>query len=271
MGIRLLHGREFKRSDLGPVDSRRGETAVIVGADLARRLWAGADPVGRRLRATSETATVASTLVVVGVIDDPQAVTRRDDQDYRIYLAPDTSQAAPTVLLRTAGAADPLVPTIRKTVQDEAPGTAITLRTIAEIEDVRRKHFRVITTGVLTAGLAALLLSAIGLYAVIAFSVGQRTQEIAVRIAVGARAQQIARKFIADGLRLSALGLALGLPISLVGLRILLAADEDFPPIGLGSVTAIAALGVILVATAAAWIPARRAASVDPALTLRSG
>ena len=271
MGMRLLRGREFKPSDAGSVDAGSGEAAVIIGADLARRLWAGDDPVGRRLRAASDSAMAARTLVVVGVIDDPRAETRQAGHDYRIFLPPDTSQTSPRVLLRTTGVANPLIPTIRKVVQEEAPGMAIKLRTLAEIEDIRRKYFRVITSGVSVAGLAALLLSAIGLYAVIAFSVGQRTQEIAVRIAVGARAQQIARKFIADGLRLSALGLALGLPISLLGLRFLLAADEDFPAIGLGQVTAIAALGVVLVATAAAWIPARRAAAVDPAVTLRSG
>ena len=269
MGIRLLRGREFKPSDVGSVDTRSGETAVIVGADLARRLWAGADPLGRRLRAASDSAT-ASTLVVVGVIDDPQAENRKAGQDYRVFLPPDTSQVSPRVLLRTAGAADPLIPAIRDVVQQEVPGTAIKLRTLADIEDVRRKHFRVITGGVSAAGLAALLLSAIGLYAVVAFSVGQRTREIAVRIAVGARARQIVQRFITDGLRLSAIGLALGLPISLIGLRTLLAADEDFPSIALAPVTAIAALGVILVATAATWIPARRAAAVDPAVTLRS-
>lgn len=116
----------------------------------------------------------------------------------------------------------------------------------------------------------ALFLSAIGLYAVVAFAVGQRTRDIAVRLAVGAPAGRIVRRFVADGVRLGVLGLALGLPLSLLGLCALLAADNDFPALPVGPVTAIAALGVIATATVAAWIPARRAARVDPAVTLRS-
>ena len=91
-----------------------------------------------------------------------------------------------------------------------------------------------------------------------------------MRIAVGARGQQIVHRFVGDGLRLSALGLALGLPISVVGLNVLMGAVPDIPSIPLPAVTMIAAVGVVIVATAAAWLPARRAAAVDPAITLRS-
>ena len=280
MGIPLVRGREFGPGDLvrdpesgpgdaGPVEPRTAQVPVVLGADLARRLWAGADPVGRRLRAASDTAAGAGTLVVVGVVDDPLAGTRRAGESYRVYLPPDTSRLPAAMLLRTAGAAQPLVPAVRRVLQEEAPGMVARVRTLAEIEDEERRTFRLITGGVSAAGLMALLLSAIGLYAVVAFSVGQRTREIAVRIAVGARARQIASRFLADGLRLSALGLVLGLPVSLLALRALTTVLDGVPPIALGPVTAIAALGVALVATAAAWIPARRAASVDPPITLR--
>jgi ABC-type antimicrobial peptide transport system permease subunit len=107
--------------------------------------------------------------------------------------------------------------------------------------------------------MAALLLSAIGLYAVIAFAVSQRTREIAVRMAIGARGPGIVGRFVVDGVRLGAFGLMLGLPASLAGLRALAAVDSDFP-----------LLPVLPVATIAAWLPARRAASVDPAVTLRA-
>ena len=117
---------------------------------------------------------------------------------------------------------------------------------------------------------AALLLSAIGLYAVVAFSVGQRGREIAVRMAFGARGGQILRQFLTDGLRLSAIGLLLGLPIGLAALFVLTSLDPTlWPAVVLPSVAAIAALGVLLVAAAASWIPARRAAAVEPAVTLR--
>jgi ABC-type lipoprotein release transport system permease subunit len=209
--------------------------------------------------------------VVVGVIDDSRPEMRRAGEGYRVYLPPDTGQLSIAMLLRTSTAAEPLIPAIRGVVQEEAPRMSPWIRTVAALEEEGRRNFRMFTIGVSAAGLMALLLSAIGLYGVVAFSVSQRRGEIAVRIAVGARARQIIQKFIADGLRLSAFGLVIGLPISLVGLRALLAADDSFRYVPLPSVTAIAALGVLFVASAAAWIPARKAASVDPAITLRGG
>lgn len=176
------------------------------------------------------------------------------------------------MLIRTAGGAQPLIPTIRRVVKDELPGMAITdIRTVAEIEAEERKTFQLATAALAGAGLLALFLSAIGLYAVVSFAVGQRTGEIAVRMVVGARPRQIMGKFVAHGLRLSVIGLLLGLPLSLLGLRILLAIPNflHLPSVALAPVTAMAALGVLSIATAATWIPARRAAGVDPAITLR--
>lgn len=269
MGIPVLRGRELGPRDAGAASSPDGETAVVIGADLARRLWAGADPIGRRLSAAGDSAGGARTLVVVGVVRDPRAESGAAGQGYRVFLPPDTSQPSTTLLLRSAGAAGPLVPAIHQLVRETAPGTRFRVRTLAEIEDEQRRSFHLLAGGVSAAGLLALLLAAIGLYAVVALSVSQRTAEIAVRIAVGARTRQIVRRFVGDGLRLCALGLAIGLPVGLLGLRALLAADDTVRDVSLPVVTMIAALGVVLVATAAAWIPARRAASVDPAVTLR--
>jgi hypothetical protein len=267
MGIPLLRGRRFGPGDAGLA----AEVPVIMDADLTRRLWAGADPVGRRLRAGGDPAGGARTLVVVGVIDDPRPEVRRAGEGYRIFLPPDTGLVSTAVLVRTAGAAQPLVPAIRAVLQKEAPGTASSVRTLASIEAEGRKMFRTGALAVSAAGLMALFLSAIGLYGVVAFSVSQRRGVIAVRIAVGARTRQIVQRFVADGLRLSAIGLVIGLPVSLLALRAMLAADDSFRHVPTPSVAAIASIGVILVATAAAWIPARRAAAVDPATTLRGG
>ncbi len=268
MRVPLLRGREFGAGDVNP--GRSAEVPAIINTELARRLWAGADPLGRRLRAGSDSAG-ARTLVVVGVIDDPRPEVSRAGEGFRVYLPPDTAQLSLSMLVRTAGAAEPLIPAIREVVSAEAPRMSPWVRTVAALEEDERRNFRMFTFGVSAAGVMALLLSAIGLYGVVAFSVSQRRGEIAVRLAVGARARQIVRKFIGDGLRLSALGLVIGLPVSLLGLRALLAADDSFRYVPLSSVTAIAALGVLIVAGAAAWIPARKAAAVDPAITLRGG
>lgn len=270
LDVPLLRGREFAPTEVSIVEARAPEVPVIISAGLARRLWAGADPVGRRVQAVDDTVTGAGTLLVIGVVDDPLDDMRRAFDPYRVYMPPDTSRTPLDLLLRTAGAAEPLLPEIRALVQEEAPGAVVTAHTLDDIEEGHRRRFRIVTGSIMAAGAMALLLSALGLYAVVAFSVSQRTREIAVRIAVGAAGPQVARKFVADGLRLSAIGLAIGLPISLLGLHALMGISEDIPRVGLGAVTAVTALGVAVVATAAAWIPARRAVAVDPAITLRA-
>lgn len=220
-------------------------------------------------------------MVVIGVVEEP-ADRRRDSRDGdRVYLPPHpdsgprvyyTRQPSLSVamLIRTAGLAQPLIPTIRGAVQDELPRAAITeIRTVAEIETEQRRILYQAMTAFAGGGFMALFVSAIGLYAVVSFTVGRRTTEIAVRMALGARPRQIVGKFAADGLSLSVLGLLAGLPFSLLGLRILPALLDYLPSVALSPVAAMATFGVLAVATAATWIPARRAASVHPAVTLR--
>ena len=274
VGTPLRRGRDFAPADVAAAEAGAagaGEVPIIVGTSLARRLWAAADPLGRRLRAASDSTPGARTLVVVGVIDDPLADRRQAGDEHPVHLPPDTTAMPRGLLLRTSGAARPVVPAVHELVRAEATNELVVgVRALADLEEEALRTRRLTAAGISAAGLVALLLSAIGLYAVVAFAVGQRTREIAVRMAVGAPGRQIVRRFVADGLRLSALGLVLGLPAGLLGVHLLLSADADFPEVSLGRVTVIAALGVVAVAVAAAWLPARRAAAVDPAVTLRS-
>jgi putative ABC transport system permease protein len=279
MGIPVLRGRTFAQDEGVPP---RGTAPVpaIIDRGLARRMWPGGDAIGRELRPASDTVTRSPTLVVVGVVDAPAARRQVAGIDHFIFLPLDTAQhalagsaggsmAPGELLLRTALPAHTLLPTVRALAQAEAPGASVTLRTLADIADEHERNFRLAATGVSAAGLMALLLAAIGLYAVIAFSVGQRTREIAVRMALGGHRPQVVRRFVADGLRLTAVGLLVGLPVSLFALRTLMSAAGT-PHVPLPPVTVLAGLSVVLVAAVAAWIPARRAAAVDPAVTLRS-
>lgn len=270
-GMTIERGREFNREDVALATSQQGDVGVIIDSGLARRLWGGADPVGRVLNAASDTVTGARTLRVVGVVHDPSARHRRSGHAYRVWVPARAQDASMRLLVRTAGDARPLLPAIRDAVRDEMPGMVASVMTISDIEATNVRRYRAVAGSLMGAGGVALLLCGIGLYAVIAFAVGERAREIAVRMAVGAGTEQIVRSFIVNGLRLGAIGLVLGMPVSVLGLNAIVGADSDIPQISLRAVTLIAAAGVLLVAVAAVWIPARRAASIDPALTLRSG
>jgi predicted permease len=267
MGIPLVRGRTFALDEV--VNARTRVIPTLIDVALARELWPNADPVGRELQPASDTAAVAPTLVVVGVVDDPRARRAVAGIDHFVLLPPDTTQVPGGLLLRTATPASALLPTIRALAQTQSPGLTVDVRTLADIVDEHERNFRLAASGVSAAGLAALLLAAIGLYAVVAFSVGQRTREIAVRMAIGGDRARIVRRFVLDGLRLSVVGLLIGLPVSLLALRMLMS-EPDVPQVPLPNVTLIAALSVVLVAVTAAWLPARRAAAVNPAVTLRS-
>jgi ABC-type antimicrobial peptide transport system permease subunit len=119
-------------------------------------------------------------------------------------------------------------------------------------------------------GVLALLLASLGLYGVVSLAVRQRTREIGIRIAVGAHPQRVARMFLASGVRVSLIALALGLPLSIAVLKIGLSQGLVIAPqVNVYLIGGVIALVLVVVASAATWVPARRAALVDPARTLR--
>jgi ABC-type antimicrobial peptide transport system permease subunit len=204
------------------------------------------------------------------VIDDPMAGFRKAGEEVRVYLPPDTTQIARALLVRTVGDAGAVLPAVRAVVHASAPELLSEVQSLAEVQAQGERDRRVAAGWISAAGGTALLLSAIGLYAVVAFAVGRRTREIAVRMSVGAPGRRIVRRFVVDGLRLAATGLAVGLPLALLGLGALPALDSDLPALPVGPVAAITALAVVATALVASWIPARRAAAVDPAVVLRA-
>jgi putative ABC transport system permease protein len=268
MGMPLVRGRHFEPGDEAVFGPRSPEAPILIGDDLARTLWGTADPIGRRLLPAVDTATVRTPFRVVGVYVDPRRTGRGGEEEHTVYFPPDTAHTTGMLLVRTAGPAAGLAPTLRAVAQEEASTMVAGIRTIADMEAQVQRNYRIISGGIIGAGLIALFLSALGLYAVISFSVGQRLREIAVRIAMGGRERQIVRQFVVDGLRLGVFGLLIGLPLSVLGLYTLDAGIGEVS-VSLPAVTAIAAVGVLTVALAAVWLPARRAAAVDPAVTLR--
>lgn len=271
VGTPIILGRDLALTDTAGF--RGSAIPIVIGDDMARGLWGDASPIGRRVERAA--ATDPLTLEVVGVYKEEARALGHSRNPFTIFIPSDprlaNNLASRRILLRSSSPAETVVPTIRAIVRDEAPRAAITeLRTLAAVQEEERSMLWGAITLFSTGGVVVLLLCALGLYAVVAFAVGQRTAEIAVRMAIGARARQIVRHFASDGLRLTTLGVVLGLPLSLLGLRVLLSLAPDVPDVNLTLVMAMVAIGVLVVASLASWIPASRAAHVDPATILRN-
>ena len=272
VGTPVVRGRDFVWDDPSHAARQGAEVPVVIGEHLAGRLWPGVDPLGRRLQAADESVPGPATLIVTGVTAAEGNGKRIDPRaGYPIHLVRD-AEAAPTGLLVRTAASDAraLLSTVREVARDAAPSMAANVRTVASIDEVNRSRFQIITRSLGGTAFLALFLSAIGLYAVVAFSVRQRRGEIAVRMAIGAPARRIARSFVFEGLRLSATGLLIGLPVGLIGLRLFNTLDPfGMPEIALLPVTVLGVVGILVVATGATVIPARWAAGTDPAGVLR--
>jgi putative ABC transport system permease protein len=269
MDIPIVRGSGFAGSDaLG------GPYSVVIGNDLAQTLWGSADPIGKRLigpsRYNANGSTDAFTYQVVGVYDTRQLGSSNVAGEYQIYGR--TSEAASNgrLLIRTAGPARAFLPVVRALSQRIAP--TMPIQQLATLEEITAQEQRQLVQGgaaIGAVGMLILALASIGLYAVVAFAVGQRRREIGVRMALGSTGAAVVRAFAARGLKLGVIGLALGLPLSVLAFRTMQShtavTDVSAPLLG----AAVAAL-VLGVATIASVIPARRAAAVNPVIALRA-
>jgi len=272
MGMRLVLGRDFTETDRTPPwEDKRTEIPVIIPNTLAAEAWPNANPLGRRLVSVADEPTPVLRVVGVYVPLNDNIFAKLDG--YTVYFPPDSARTngSLAMIVRTSGDAKALLPAIRETARQVTTRlTVAEVRTVADQELNARAIFKNAATGLGTAGLLILFLAGIGLYAVVSFAVGQRTSEIAVRMALGASERRIVRKFMGEGVRLGVIGLAIGLPLSILALRILMQQiGADDAPVPIVEIAGIAAIIVVAVALAATWMPARRAAGVDPAAVLR--
>jgi hypothetical protein len=263
MGVPLVRG-----SDVAP--SSDTSRTMIIGSDLARRLWGDMDPIGRRFSQISPPQTVKRDLVVSGVYDSRYF----DRGNTALVFRAVTKLWAGTYLIRTTVPASELAASLRRIAREELPSTPIPpLVTLAQRERAYRRSERAIQAGVAACGALVLLLSSIGLYGAVALGVGERRREIGIRMALGAPAGQVVALFYAGGVRLGVVGLVLGLPVSLAATYLLPGqgnpnAADTAPSRAL--VGGLIALVVLVVASVATLIPASRAARVNPVTALRS-
>jgi predicted permease len=260
LDVPLLRG-----SDVAP--SSDTSSTVIIGDDLARRLWGGADPVGRRFTQLSPPQKRQHDLVVSGVYDSRYFAQGESALIFRSLAKFSWGE----YLIRTAAPAADVVASIRRAVRDELPLARIkSLMTVQQFETASSQGARAFQAALAACGALVLFLSSIGLYGAVALGVRQRRREIGVRMALGARAEQVVALFYADGVRLGILGLVLGLPISVTAAYLVDTQPTGNPAPSHALVGGLIALVVLVVASIATLLPAARAARVNPVISLRS-
>jgi predicted permease len=263
MGIALAHGRTFTETDGLP---DRG--AVIVNQRFAAKYWPGEDPVGKKLRVLWKDQRPWHT--VVGVSQDFRQQLDHDEIQPIIYVPYRAKpQGAYAILARAAVSPTSLTSAVRKEIQ--AIDGELAVFGVATLEEnflQQRWPFRVFGTLFAIFALVALLLSSVGLYAVMSYSVTRRTQEIGVRLAMGASSGNILFLVLSHGLRQLGIGLAIGLAGAFGLARVMKSLLVGVTPTDPATFVAISVV-LIVVGVAACWLPARWAMKMDPTMALR--
>ena len=262
IGIPLLRGRQFGDGDSPDTVAR---LPILINDTLARRFFPGQDPVGRRL------LVMDGPNEIVGVVGDARqwGLGRATTPDVYFSLRQRTGNPEVSLVVRTAADPAELAAPLRRALHDVAADAPVfRVRTMREVvsASVGQERFNVIVMGAFAA--FALLLTAVGLYGTMSHFVAQRTQEIGVRVALGAQTGEVLRMILGQGMRWTLLGLGLGLVAASVLTRAmarLLFGVRPGDPLTL----ALVALVLTLVALLASYLPARRAAGTPPLVALR--
>lgn len=257
MQIPLTRGRLFTQREAAP--------AVVINETMARRYWPGDDPLGRRIRIGRVPATI------VGVVADVRVRGPREPARVETYIPYWINpEAGVNVVVKTAGDPHALAEPMRRAIKEVDPAIAVAgMATMDEAVADSIGAPRFVATLVAIFGGLALVLAAVGVYGVLSYGVAQRTQEIGVRLALGAAERQIFALVVGESLRLAAVGSGIGLVLALGTGR---AIRGLLFGVGGADALTLAVTAAVLVAVAflAAYVPARRAMRVDPISALRA-
>ena len=264
LGLPMIRGRTFSVTDV-----KEGPPVVVINRELARRLFAEADPIGRRISHCDGENPVWRT--VVGVTGDMHARGLDDQVTNEVYF-PSTQRmdAAMYIVIRGSVPVTSLVPAVRRAVASVDPQLALSgVRTMEETIRLSLAAPRFNTMLLLLLGAIGLVLATVGIYGVIAYFVTQRTQEIGIRLALGADSRRVVAMVVAQGLGMAGVGVAIGLGIALLVSHLLesllygVSARDPLTFLGVGAL-------LLTVAAVASFVPARRASKLDPLGALRS-
>jgi putative ABC transport system permease protein len=265
LGISVDKGRDFTDAD-GP----GSQSVVIVNQSLAKLMWPGKDALGQQVEMVHDERKLGSRTVVGVVADIPQNLEDHDRILASVFVPhqqePDQSM---TWVAHTEGDPMAVVTPLRKLMLEHAPDVPLTdVRTMSDFV-----RFSVWTTRLFGSlmgvfAVLALVIAAVGLYGVMAYSVAQRTQEIGIRMALGADSREVVGLVVGQALRLTLLGIGIGFAAAFALTRgmasVLFGISANDPPTYIGVVVILALSSVL-----AAWVPAHRATRVDPMRVLR--
>jgi len=261
----LIRGRFFLESDEGGK-----QDVAIIDETTARRYWSGIDPIGRRLRLGGNPRLPWVTVVVVGIVKDMKQDGLDTDGVPHIFGPIYQQSGRPmSVVARTTLPASLVESQIRSEIQAVDPGLPIfNVRSMTDVMDVSiaPRRFSAELVGVFAA--VAMLLSSIGIYGLLAYMVGQRSREIGIRIALGARRPDILKLILGKGLLLASAGILIGLVLASAAAPMIATLLYGVQAIDV-TVFATVPLVLMFVAFLAIYIPARRATMVDPIIALR--
>lgn len=265
LGIPLVQGRDLAFQDM----AETAPAVAVINETMANRYWPNENPIGRRITVGLPRADNPGAIIVGIVRDLPhRAIDSLPEPDW--YLSrPPGLQHNQILFVRTVVHPSQLASPIRDVVAGidrDQPVTNIKTMTDVVADTVAPRKFNMLLFGLFAA--IAMLLAALGIYGVMAYSVAERTQEIGIRMALGAQKSNVLRLVIRNGVMLTLIGVAVGLALALALTRLMTTLLFGITP---NDVTTFAAVSVflILIALLACYIPARRATKVDPLVALR--
>jgi predicted permease len=257
--ITLLGGREFTWDD-----APEQEMVAVVDEVYAATAWPKQNPIGKHFKMNNQQRTV------VGVVRQPRLYDVHRNDRPQVFMPMAQNVATGVTLVVRAHQPRGLIAPMRQAIWARDAGQPVAnVRLLTDVvgESLAVRRLSMLLLGGFAA--AALLLAALGIYGVIASAVGERTQEIGVRMALGATARDVVSMVVGRGLRLVTIGLAIGLAGAVFFARLIQTQLYGVSPTDPATFTG-AALLLIVVAMIAAWLPARRAARIDPSLALRA-
>jgi putative ABC transport system permease protein len=263
MGTDLIRGRLFDEANADDAKNR-----VVVNETLARKHWPNEDPLGKRIKISWNDTREDE---IVGVVRDVKNTSLETETRPTIYWPhPRFPYNGMTLAIRTATDPSSIVNSVLSIVREQDPLLAVAdIRTMDEVLSRSVAQRRLVMTMLAVFAAAALVLAAVGIYGVIAYGVTQRTQEIGIRMALGAQRTDVLRMVVGGAMTLAAAGIVIGGVSAYLLTTLMTKLLFDVQPGDPATFAAVAGV-LVLVAAAASYIPGLRATRVDPVVALRS-